>query len=550
MNNILLLILSMYLTAWPTGSALGADTASGMIPPEENRILFIGVDGATWDMINPMIEEGLLPNFQALKESGSFGTLVMSEGAIFSPTVWTSMFTGVHPDRHGLLEMASSLSYFRRQKAVWNFLSDSGRPSLVINVPGTYPPEKILGGQISGFPFERVVIGDVGGEFASLEATDTPEAALRTVIEVPDFDTNDLYRFDLSLNRAESNGRYRLKFSHGDIAHDFTLGTDEWSPWLSFVLDGSIHVKTRLRIPKGSEEDGLMVYLSPLERLPDSTWSYYQLSDGFGDIGETLIRYSPLEIGWWRLIDVPLGLDFLYDSLVENERLRAEAGVRLYGKAEWTLFIQILTLTDRVQHPFWPYMDPQPYGFDDTVRIERYGDLVRQVYIETDKMLGQFLDPVDEKTTVFIASDHGFRSIGWIDIIRKSIRDLQGKIDSTGFLRGILSKIFGPDRLIVKPDGGMHDEEGIYIITGPAILSNHEGKRIRAIDIAPTLLYLLGENIPDDLDGRIVDDVITDRYVQRFPPRYIEGRFGKRETEVREMDPSAIEQLKSMGYIK
>ncbi|MGB3940991.1 MAG: alkaline phosphatase family protein, partial [Candidatus Manganitrophaceae bacterium] len=123
------------------------------------KVLMIGIDGATLDLIKPWAKEGKLPTFKRLLDEGGHGEL---ESVIppVTPPAWTSLMTGMNPGKHGLFNFIDhdladySIRYAnagsRRVPTVWKRLSDLGWRVGVINMPMTYPPEPLNGFCISG----------------------------------------------------------------------------------------------------------------------------------------------------------------------------------------------------------------------------------------------------------------------------------------------------------------------------------------------------------------------------------------------------------------
>lgn len=116
------------------------------------KSILIGIDGAESKLIDKWIDE--LPNLQ--KFYSCYGKLSSTTPPSSAPA-WTSIVTGVMPPEHGIydffyfdgeIKVVSSRS--RRKPAIWNLLSSIGRKSIVINVPVTYPPERINGVIVSG----------------------------------------------------------------------------------------------------------------------------------------------------------------------------------------------------------------------------------------------------------------------------------------------------------------------------------------------------------------------------------------------------------------
>lgn len=114
------------------------------------RSILIGIDGAEPKLIEKWVDE--LPNLQKFIYGKIKTTLPPS-----SAPAWTSIFTGVSPAKHGIYDffyfdngIKIVSSKHRRMPAIWNLLSNIGKRSIIINVPVTYPPEKINGVIVSG----------------------------------------------------------------------------------------------------------------------------------------------------------------------------------------------------------------------------------------------------------------------------------------------------------------------------------------------------------------------------------------------------------------
>jgi len=122
------------------------------------HLLIVGLDGATFDLIEPWLDE--LPTLARLMASGSWGRLRSTVPPATFPA-WTSLMTGVNPGRHGIFDFTQRLpgtyrlefinATYRRQPSAWRLLSAAGRRVGVLGLPGTYPPEELNGFTISGF---------------------------------------------------------------------------------------------------------------------------------------------------------------------------------------------------------------------------------------------------------------------------------------------------------------------------------------------------------------------------------------------------------------
>ncbi|MDD3626070.1 MAG: alkaline phosphatase family protein [bacterium] len=126
---------------------------------QKNRIFLLGIDGADLDIIKSLINKGELPAFSKLLETGTSSPLLSPIIANSAPS-WASIFTGKDIAEHGIL-------YFQNQfedrveffdlfldtidgERVWAGFDKDNRVSCIINVPITFPPEKVNGVMISG----------------------------------------------------------------------------------------------------------------------------------------------------------------------------------------------------------------------------------------------------------------------------------------------------------------------------------------------------------------------------------------------------------------
>src|SRR5438093_8077543 len=124
------------------------------------RLLVIGLDGATLDLVRPWIAAGRLPVLGRLVAEGAWGALRSTIPAATFPA-WTSLVTGVNPGRHGVLDFTERVpgtyrvrfvnGSWRRAPALWTRLSAAGGRGAVLTVPAAYPPDAAVGVLVSGF---------------------------------------------------------------------------------------------------------------------------------------------------------------------------------------------------------------------------------------------------------------------------------------------------------------------------------------------------------------------------------------------------------------
>lgn len=120
----------------------------------------VGLDGATFDLIGPLLNEGKLPNLSKMVTSGV--SKLDSTILPLSPTAWTSFSTGKSAGKHGIYDFskrvprtydyAPTTSLDDQARTLWEIIGERGGRSIVVNVPLTYPPKPLKGVMITGFP--------------------------------------------------------------------------------------------------------------------------------------------------------------------------------------------------------------------------------------------------------------------------------------------------------------------------------------------------------------------------------------------------------------
>src|ERR1700760_418514 len=123
------------------------------------RLVILGLDGATWTVLAPKRQRGMMPNLDSLLAKAAHGTLRSIIPPVTS-AAWTTMMTGCGPARHGVFDhryfdiaanrMRVNHAGRVRVPTFWQLLSDAGRTVVSLNVPVTYPQPKVRGLIVSG----------------------------------------------------------------------------------------------------------------------------------------------------------------------------------------------------------------------------------------------------------------------------------------------------------------------------------------------------------------------------------------------------------------
>jgi arylsulfatase A-like enzyme len=99
---------------------------------------------------------------------------------------------------------------------------------------------------------------------------------------------------------------------------------------------------------------------------------------------------------------------------------------------------------------------------------------------------------------------------------------------------------------------GCHRMHGVLIANGGAVKPETRAAAARIVDVTPTLLYLMGQPLPGDMDGQVLTEMISAQYLDANPIRLTSEPSADQTTQVEflpEENEEIIERLKSLGYI-
>ncbi len=214
------------------------------------------------------------------------------------------------------------------------------------------------------------------------------------------------------------------------------------------------------------------------------------------------------------------------------------AATWLAARDDWDLLAVYYDAIDHTGHGFIEYHPPaMAHVSPEDAAV--YSEVVNGMYRFHDMMLGTLLDLAGPDTTVLLLSDHGFYSDHLRPAVLEHFRDP--------------AKKFGPEMNPVS----WHRPHGIFLAAGKAIKHDELIHGASLLDIAPTVLTLLGLPVPDDMDGRaltqiFVEPVEPERIASYEPPHPQDGVH--RDVPAEESDPfaarQALLQLAELGYIE
>lgn len=508
-----------------------------------SKLLLVGFDGATFDVIRPLIANNRLPTLAYLMKNGAHGTLHSTIPPI-TPTAWSTVFTGKNPGKHGIFDFQEidTQTYGRRpvqtnrhlEKTVWELLGEANIPSVITDVPFTYPPRPLNGLMLTGYGTPRTD-HTIFTQPAAWEAVlpSSLHDQIRVAQPLQNFDRSRAF---LDEWQEIMNGRSRLihhlltQHDWGFFFHVFSI-TDNLAHVFWTYLEPSHPNYGRVEAAE-YREAFFQAYIQCDQLLgqmlewagPDC--NLILMSDhGFGSV-------YPRQYLFQRLVD---GGYLSYQSEGVGGQLKnsvMQLAMRTYNSLpflrEWVKNLRpnsqnvlknslkssgLLPGNDAINYRRSPVI-PSDFGLQLWLNHQRryvHGVLNED---ETAVLHPQLID--------YLLSDRD-HATGQL-IIQHVYR---GEAQYKGPFAPL-----GPDLIIehtnfYDPEAthhptnprleGSHTHDGIFMAHGPAIQPGEIQSRMALRDLAPTLLHLLNQPIPPDMDGRSITAALTHIFQKTHP---------------------------------
>lgn len=524
-----------------------------------NKVVIIGIDGATFNIITPMIEKGKLPNLARIMKEGTYGELESTVPPI-TPAAWTSFLTGKYPDKHGVfnfyhhffnpasaneLKVVNSSSI--KARAMWNILEQYGKKMVFLNVPITYPTPKVDGIIISGLltppdrsdyvypPEWKETIDElVGGYRLDTNPADNPRT------RQANFKEGISELFDIEEKRKTIT-KYLLKEYPWDFFMVVFSITDKMSHnfWNQFEnRDDASDLISRAYILS----DRILGEI--LEDIDRKTSVIIMSDHGFGSVrGLFFTNRWLLDNGYLSPLRVNLN-NFLklyrmeYQLLSLSRVLRRVGLSRLDGiiQSDWMdKWFSMPVFRRRATASVVDWSRTRAYGANYGIYINRKGrepygivEGERDYELLRDEIIQRLSRLKDPETGEAILDYAVRREDMFSGPYKDEAPDIVFMVRNMSYM--INNRYLFKKALTLIPKKGNHRMEGIFMARGENIRKGYRLKGSRIVDILPTALYMLDLPIPDDLDGAVLNECIHDEYYLNNPPNYnktseMEGQF-------------------------
>ena len=522
------------------------------------RTLLLGLDGATFDVLDPLARDGVLPGLAGLMARGVRAPL-RSTANWLTPPAWTTVMTGRTPGNHRVFDFVRAEErdagmYFTLTdsrdvavETIWQAASRQGARTIALNFPVMFPPRPVDGCVVPGFvPWRH------------LRRFTHPRDLYERIKTQPGFELRDL-AMDLDLERRTVQGldrgdmpawieahlRRERQWS-GILAH--LMATEDWR-LAGINFDGNdklLHLFWRFVMPDAALEpwesrirDLCLRYFRELDdhlvravRLAGPDARTFIVSDhGFGPSTEVFFVNAWLaERGYLRWAERAPAAD---DEALTVDRLKHHVAMIDWDR---TLAYALTPSSNGVcirvaRHPGAPGIRPEDYP---AVR----GHLAAQ--------LRAFRDPADGGRVVTRVRT---REEAYPGAYTELAPDLLLTLRDGGFVS--IRDAPGP----LKPRAevvGTHRPDGVFVALGAGIREGVRLPRLDITDVAPTLLYSMGLPVPADYEGRVAREAFRAPAADDLAPGVpVRAGDGDRDADVFTADEEAeiVRRLTALGYL-
>lgn len=503
---------------------------------KNEKVLFIELDGATWDVINPLLEKGKLPNLQALIASGASGPLP-SIPPLISPRIWTSIFSGKSAEKTGVGFFGAN-SNMVKCKRIWDILGDMGRSVGVCGTFVTWPPYKINGFMIPS-------VDALGAETYPSRYQSFQEVALNE-----------------TRKGKALGGRYFSYVQHLYYARQFkTMGVSvktlfdmfcyffreklgyfdqKDGQWRKAILHLRSFTELFIYLYRRYSPDFATFHIHICDYISHRFWEYYE-PFRFSKIDADMVkRFGSAIPDAYIEADQAIGKIMATVSEDTAVVIASDHGFEAVPKKGYDFkhetILEILGIKDKVI--VIPCGGGLYLKFQDEILMRKTADILSQVRLEETSDRIYNVKPFENILILTMPT--------WEIDVSYIRDDAPVRFGDLGVYR--LCEIFGQAQM-----SGWHSEEGIIILTGPGIEADTTLQNASIYDLTPTILYLMGYPAGKDMDGDVLRQAFRDEYVQERPPEYVdsyEDSLRPVTEEREELDYHKIEErLKSLGYL-
>lgn len=492
----------------------------------KKRTVLIGLDGATFYLLDRMMQDGLMPHLRELTASGVRAELLSVVPPI-TPPAWTSLVTGRSPGYHGIFDFfqkEADSHYLRfttfndvRCETIWSYASRSGLKVTSLNFPLMLPPPAICGNVVAGgwMTWRQLRLGCHPADlYARLKA-------------LPGFNPREL-AMDMAHEEKAIEGCRQEEYEDWIRIH--IRREAQWYNILSYLM-------------QQDPADLTAILFDGVDKLQHLCWRFLDSACLAGQVSSWEQNIRGLCHEYFRQLDRFLAQ---IAELAGPDATIILASDHGFGAQQETFFIN--TWLEQNGYLVWANNEPPLEGQSATLGI---GQLARHVYrLDWTRTRAYAATPSSNGIHIVTAESNNGQGVTREDYegFRAQLIEELYRIHSPATGEQMVQRIWtreeaftgpcahlAPDLTLSLRDGGMisilasdtpikprqpsgtHRPEGIFIARGPGIRQGARLDQLSILSVAPLISYTLGLPVPEDMEGRVPVQVFEQSLLEQNP---------------------------------
>lgn len=531
--------------------------------------VLLGLDGATFTVLDPLMERGVMPFLRALSERGVRAPLrtVMPP---LTPPAWTSLMTGKRPGQHGVfdffqkddpdseyLHLATSQDV--GSPMIWSLASEAGKRIVSLNFPLLFPPPPVDGAVVPGgwMPWRQLRLGC------------HPPGLFDRLKQLPSFEPSEM-ALDMELEAKAIDGCPQEEYADWIRLH--TRREERWFEILRHLLT------------EDGPADLIGIMFDGTDKLQHLCWRFIDAACRPSSPDASEQEIIDLCEGYFRGLDAKLEQIVAMSGADPTVVIASDHG---FGPT-WDLFYVNAWLE---QNGYLAYKEEAADG--ETATAVGFAEMTRHVFqLDWERTSAYAATPSSQGIIVVHTRPDGSpvsrrRHAELCEEISAGLREIVNPVTGRPVVLDVLTReeaysgpheALGPDLSLVLADGaamsilrsgeitrrreqpyGNHQWQGVFMAAGPGIRAGERIKELSILDVAPTLLYTLDVPIPPDMTGRLATGAFEPEALRARPPRIAAGEpaagAGPAAVELdleldADEEQTIVNRLKALGYVE
>lgn len=531
-----------------------------------SKTVFIGLDGATFTLLDPLLAQGVMPFLKGLIATGIRSPLRTIVPPL-TPPAWTSLLTGRSPGNHGIydffqldapgsrqIRLATSADV--RCDGIGAIVNRHGKRITLLNFPVTFPPPPVDGFVVSGWmPWRQLRLGC------------RPPELYDRLKTLPAFNPREL-AMDMALEARATEG----------------CREDEYADWITLHMQREQRWRDVVRdLMTNDPTDLTAILLDGPDKLQHLCWRFVDPALYPANPTPEEARTHELAYAYYRQLD---GIIEEIATLAGPDATIVLASDHGFGAT--TEVLHINSWLEQAGYLAW--------AKDAAVNAEQTGSLGmghlsrHTQWLDWDRTTAYVSTPTSNGIHIVVADEPGMPGVPkdqYVAFRQKLIHDLESFTDPVTGER-IISRVWpreeafngpamawAPDLTLFLRDGGLvsilpgtpilqprplpvgtHRPVGVFMAKGPGMRKGMVLRELSILDVAPTLLYSLGLPIPEDLEGRVPLEMFEPAFRSKRPveiaPTVRPSQPAPEQAAVydEESEEIILDRLRALGYVE